>query len=99
MPLDYRQLIQQARMLDLAHCKQSFRLAILADCTTQQLTSLLRVFFAERAIRLDVFEGAFDAIELQVYDPNSALYEFSPDSIVILNSVQALRSSYYRRSS
>lgn len=99
MPLDYHELIREARSLDVASCQESCRVAILADCTTQQLATLLRVMFAKRGIRLEVFEGPFDAIELQVYDRSSSLFQFAPDSIVVLNSVQALRSRYYRRAS
>jgi FkbH-like protein len=97
--LDYFQLIKKSKKLDFSACRETFRLALIGDAATQQLASLLKVLFAEQGIRLEAFEGPFDAIELQVRDSNSGLYEFAPDAIVILNSLQALRTRYYRRAS
>jgi FkbH-like protein len=97
MNLDYFELIRQHKTIDPSACSESLRVAVLGDAATQQLVTLLRVLFAERGIRLDAYEGPFDAIELQVYDPSSALYQFAPDVIVILCSVQALKARYYRR--
>jgi len=95
--LDYFQLIKKSRKVDFSACGETFRLALLGDTATQQLAALLIVLFAEHGIHLEVFEGPFDAIELQVHDANSDLFRFAPDAIVILNSVQALRMRYYRR--
>src|SRR5271154_7195913 len=97
MNLDYFELIRQSKTIDPSACSESLRVAVLGDAATQQMVTLLRVLFAERGIRLDAYEGPFDAIELQVYDPSSALYQFAPDVIVILCSVQALKARYYRR--
>ena len=79
--------------------KEVLRVALLADAATQQLASLLKVLFSKQGIRANIYEGPFDAIELQAYDANSELYSFKPDVVVILNAVQALRSRYYCRGS
>ena len=97
--LDYFRLITRSKTIDLPPQAEVLRLALLGDAATQQLGTLLKVLFADQGIRLEVYEGPFDAIELQVYDGNSALYSFSPHVIVVLNAVQALRARYYRRSS
>ena len=95
--LDYFELIKRSKNRDASACKESLRLAIIADSATQQLAALLGVLFQEHDIRLEVFEGPFDAVELQVHNRNSDLYKFCPDIILILNVTQALRSRYYRR--
>lgn len=95
--LDYFRLAAKAKTLDVSKCRETLRLALAADAATQQLASILKVLFADYGIKLEVFEAPFDAIELQVYDPNSELYRFSPDVIVILNVTQALRTRYYHR--
>jgi FkbH-like protein len=95
--LDYFQLMKQSKSVDFSACTDTLRLGVLGDAATQQLASLLTVLFAEHGVRLEVYEGPFDAIELQVHDSNSELYRFAPDAIVVLNSLQALRSRYYRR--
>ena len=101
LELDYFRLISMFKKLDSdseAH-KEVLRVALLADAATQQLASLLKVLFSKQGIRANIYEGPFDAIELQAYDANSELYSFKPDVVVILNAVQALRSQYYRRGS
>jgi len=95
--LDYFQLAAKAKRLDVSTYRETLRLALVADAATQQLASNLKVLFADHAIKLEVFEAPFDAIELQVYDRNSELYQFSPDVVVVLNVIQALRTRYYRR--
>ncbi len=95
--LDYFALVKASRTLELPATAETLRLALLSDAATQQLVPLLRVLFAARGIRLEIYEGPFDAIELQVYAADSALYQFSPEVIVVLNSVQALKTRYYKR--
>ena len=72
--LDYRLLIRKLKSGNLPQCRETIRLALIGDAATQQLASLLAVLFAEQGVRLEIWEGPFDAIELQVYDVNSELY-------------------------
>ena len=99
MDLNYFELIRRSKSLDLSSCTEALRVAILADAATQQLVSLLKVLFAERGVRIEAWEAPFDAMELQVYDPGSALYAFAPDVILLLGATQALRGRYYKRPS
>lgn len=97
MELDYFRLTAKLRGLDFSQCRETVRVALVGDAATQHLASLLTVLFAEQGVRAELWEGPFDAIELQAYDPNSELYRFAPDFIVILNVMQALRTRYYSR--
>ncbi len=94
---DYFQLIGKLKSIDFSQCRETVRLALMGDAATQQLATLLTVLFAEQGVRLEAWEGPFDAMELQAYDPNSELYRFAPDAVAIMNVTQALRTRYYRR--
>jgi FkbH-like protein len=96
--LDYRRLVRKSSKLDLAAHKQTLRLAILSDAASQQFVPLLKTLLHENGINVEIHEGAFDAIELEVYNHASALYAFNPDVVVIANSTQALRNRYWQSS-
>jgi FkbH-like protein len=96
--LQYGGLVKASRQLDPAAVSQEIRIALLSDAATQQLVPLLRTLFHREGIHAVVYEGPFDAIRLEVLDSNSGLYRFQPDFVVVLQSVQALRSVFGRRS-
>jgi FkbH-like protein len=99
LDLDYFRLNSNLKNVDFSSCRETVRLALVGDAAMQQLASLLMVLFAEQGVRLEVWEGPFDGIELQAYDSNSELYRFAPDFIAIMNVTQALRTRYYGRTS
>ena len=45
-----------------------------------------------RTLNVEIYEGPYDSIELEVRDPNSGLYRFNPEYIVILNMTTKLTS-------
>lgn len=96
--LDYARLLKQSRRLDLAACTRTLRLAVLSDAAVQQLVPLLKVLLAQRGIRAEIYLAEYDAIELEVFNPQSELYAFQPDAIVLLNALNALRLKYYQQS-
>ncbi len=95
--LDYFKLIKAAKQLnDLeARTDLGVRIAILADCTTQHLTPLIKVIGAKRGIRMDVYEAGYDAIELEVFNPSSQLYAFDPQFVLILKSTEKLKQKVH----
>lgn len=94
---DYFQLIKAAKRLQDLEAKagQKTRIAILADCTTQHLTPLIKVIGAKRGIRVDIYEAGYDAIELEVFNPSSQLYAFDPDFVFILKSTEKLKQKIH----
>jgi FkbH-like protein len=94
--LDYRRLVRASKILDPAVLSQRVRIAILSDAASQQFVPLLRTLFYENGVIADVYEGAFDAFELEAYNPASGLYAFSPDVVILANCTQALRGRYYQ---
>ena len=98
--LDYFQLMAEARRISCQEstgaCSRKLRLAVLADCAVQHLLPLLRALFHRKGIQVEIYEGPFAAAELEARNPSSALYEFHPEIVLILHSVQALRDRFYR---
>jgi FkbH-like protein len=97
LDLDYFQLLAEARNIVSADDAKKLRLAVMADCATQHLLPPLRALFRRKGIQAEIYEGSFAAIELEVRNPTSPLYEFQPDIVLVLQSVQALRDRFYRR--
>jgi FkbH-like protein len=92
--LDYQRLIKAGRKPKVAESGALIKLALLADCATQQLALLLRGILSEAGFRAEIFEGAFDAIELETRAPDSELYRFGADAVIILQCAQALRAAH-----
>ena len=95
--LDYSALLAASRRLDLAGTTRKVRLALLSDAATQRFVPILRTLFCRHGVDAEIYEAPFDALELEVYNPASGLYQFQPEFVVILNSVQALRAIFLRR--
>lgn len=93
--LEYFELLAEARNSEPIDQAKKWRLAVVADCATQQLVPLMKALCRRRGINVEVYEGPFDAIELEVKNPASSLYAFEPDIVLVLNSVQSLRDRFY----
>jgi FkbH-like protein len=95
--LDYRRLLAASRKPSAASPKPALKLALLSDAATQQFVPILKAILDRDGFSAEIYEGPFDAIELEAYDPSSRLYAFGPDVVVILNATQALRASFAKR--
>ncbi len=93
--LDYLDLVAEARSLDDSACRTSLRLAVLADCAVQHLVPLLRVLFARRGVRCDVYEAGYDSVDVEIHDAGSALYRFAPDVVVIIGASEKAKARLY----
>jgi len=93
----YNDLLRQERRLDSAACRSAVRVAILSDAAVPQLGPLLRVLLAQHGIRGEVYLGEYDAIELEVSDESSGLYEHKPQFVILLPCTNALRLKYYKQ--
>lgn len=89
--LDYFELIKKSKSIDISKTKKIIKVAILADFATQQFSLILKTLFYLNEIQCEIYEADFDSIELEVYNQNSGLYSFDPDTILILNSTQKLK--------
>jgi FkbH-like protein len=93
--LSYRRLATKGRLLPKESAWPLRRIAILSDAAVQQFVPVLRALFYENEVNVEIFEGNFDAIELEVFDKDSKLYRFQPDTILLAVCTQALRTRYF----
>ncbi len=73
---------------------EKVKLAVLGDTSTQFLVQALRGMGYEKGFDLQIFEADYDQIERQVFDNNSALYEFKPVITVVFKSTHKLLEKY-----
>jgi len=96
--LDYYALLQATKRLDFRETLPQIRIALLSDAATQHFVPLLRVLFHGLGFHAVLYEGPFDGIQLEAFNPDSGLYQFQPDVVVLLHSTQALRAAFSKRS-
>lgn len=72
--------------------KQS--LAILGDSATQQLAAAIRGESVRRGWKLRVYDADYDQMEAQLLDPESELYRFRPDYILMFACTEKLRQRF-----
>ena len=94
--LDYRRLMKAGRRM-ASGGSAPIKLAILADCAVQQLAILIRALLGEAGLAAQIYEGPFDAIDAESRAADSALYRWTPDAVIIVNSAQALRAMHSRQ--
>jgi FkbH-like protein len=95
--LDYSLLMKEHRRFKPVEGSKKIRLALLGDCAVQQLFPLIKVLFGRANFEVEFYQGGFDGSEFEVLDPNSNLYAFKPNFIVIINATQSLRDKFYQR--
>jgi FkbH-like protein len=87
--------MREAGTVTVSPGAKSVRVAILADCAIQQLTMLLKTLAARNGVALDVYEGGYDNIDLEILNPESGLYGFGAQYLVVLMSAEKLKSRLY----
>jgi len=92
--LDYNRLTKRAKRLGSISAPP-IKLALLADVSTQHLVPLLRVLLADHNVDAKIYEAGYDTVELEALNPNSGLYAFNPEVIVILQSIMKLKDRLY----
>lgn len=73
---------------------KSIHLAVLGDTATQFLAQAIRASGFDYGLDLKVWEADFNQISRQVLDPDSELYEFKPDIVILFQSAHKLLSKY-----
>jgi FkbH-like protein len=77
---------------------QSIKVAILGDSATQFLAQAIRGTGYNEGLNLQIFEADFNQIERQILDPESELYQFQPDVILVFYSSHKLLGKYNKQS-
>jgi FkbH-like protein len=93
--LDYFTLTKEAKSLKTENGAKVIRIALLADCATQHLATIFRAIAARNDIKAELYEGNYDGVDLEILDPQSTLYAFDPQYVIILLSSEKLKAHLY----
>ena len=63
--------------------KRSIKLAILGSYTTSHLTKMLTLASARQDVDVEIYESQYAQYRQEILDPNSGLYAFDPDFILL----------------
>lgn len=74
-----------------------YSLAVLGDCATQHLATALRGYGVSAGICLNVFDADYDQIDAQVMAPDSELYRFAPQGVLLQMCTEKLQEAFYDR--
>lgn len=72
-----------------------YSLAVLGDCATQHLATALRGYGVSVGIRLNVFDADYDQIDAQVMAPDSELYRFAPQGVLLQMCTEKFQEAFY----
>ena len=64
--------------------KAKVRIAVLGSTSLQHFVMILRAVLYERGICADIYEGEYNGINMDVYNEQSAFYQFQPEYVLIL---------------
>ncbi len=78
---EYKKILKQP-VLPLYELK----IAVLGDFATQKLCDMLKAVAHENKVKLSLYEADFDAINTEIFNPESELYHFQPQYIFISTS-------------
>ncbi|MGE4132104.1 MAG: HAD-IIIC family phosphatase [Bdellovibrionales bacterium] len=67
------------------------KVAVLGSTTTTYLTTIFHYLLNLRGISVSIFEGEYDSIYSEILDSRSSLFQFKPDSVVLLSSESDLK--------
>lgn len=74
-----------------AGARRTCRLAVLSSHTSGQLTAALRVACAVHGIAVSTYESDYRTFEQEILDPDSGLYAFQPDAVLIAADQREVR--------
>ena len=72
------------------HDLPKVKVALLGDTATQLLVTAVKGEAVDRSLPLDIYEGEYNQIELQLMDPTSDLYKYDAEITIIFQSTHKL---------
>lgn len=70
------------------------KIAVLGDSATQLLVQAIRGAGYDAGLDIDLWEADFNQVERQVFDPESELYAFQPELVILFRSSHKLLGRY-----
>lgn len=92
---NYQELLHTAKNTKLPPDAKKLKVALLGDVSFQHIGALIRALFLRHGIDAEIYEGADGSQNMEARNPDSKLYMFAPDVIVLLSSTQGMREHYY----
>jgi len=77
---------------------KQIRLAVLGDSATQLIAQAIKGMGIEYSMNLILFEADFNQIDQQILDPDSELYHFHSDVVLIFESTHKILQKYNKKS-
>ena len=60
--------------------------AVLGSCTTHQLNSLIELYLCAGRVGAEIYEADYEIYRQELVDPESELYRFQPDFVILASS-------------
>ena len=76
---------------------KQIKLALLGDSATQFIVQAIKGIGIEHSMNIIVFEADFNQIDQQIFDPESELYRFQPDIVLVFESTHKLLQKYNKK--
>ncbi|MEL6255657.1 MAG: HAD-IIIC family phosphatase [Bacteroidota bacterium] len=89
-------LRQQSREIQSDQFKHKIRIAILGYRSTQFLSKFLKQAGAIQGLEIELYEGDYLQVEVEVMNPSSQLHAFKPGFIWIVNSTSFLEKRFQK---
>lgn len=74
------------------------KVAIVADWAIQMLAQALRGYSYEKQLDIEIYEATYDQMEPELLNPESNLYKFEPDYIVLFPCAEKFHAKYQSES-
>ena len=74
---------------------KTIKIAVVADWAVQLLEQAIRGYGYEKGLDLQLYEAAYDQMEAELLDPESALYNFEPDYILLFPCAEKFHERYH----
>jgi FkbH-like protein len=71
-----------------------YKVAVLGESSTQHLVMAIRGYGYINNQNLDIYEADIDQLDIQILTPDSELYEFNPEYVVIIPSVKKIYKNF-----
>lgn len=87
---------QQMKKLSRVDASQlpQYKLAVLGDCATQHLATAIRGYGIHVGVGLSIFDADYNQIDAQTMDPDSELYRFGPNAVLIQMCTEKLYEAF-----
>lgn len=90
--LSYIELRKKAKEINDSY--DNHKVAIVGDCSTQQIAVAIKGYGNTCGLSLDVFDADYNQLNAQIIDKCSDLYSFNPESIIIFMCTEKLYENY-----